>query len=377
MAELRIGLIGAGGIAGAHARRSAAIPEAEIVAVAAVVPGRAEEFIARNGLAGARAFGDHRALLEAGGCDAVDICTYHRGHHRPAVDALSAGLPVLVEKPLSVDLGEAIEMVRAATRAQRILSVGFQTRYQPNIQAARRLVAEGVLGQLYYAEVGGGRRRGIPATPNKVPPTFISQEAAGGGAVLDIGCYSVDTAMFVLGHPRPLSVLAMTGDHFGRSGKWTGNQMGRWDPAKFEVEDFAAAFVRLSGGIGLVFKIAWAMHLDTLGPTFFLGTEAGLRLDGPVVFRDEHGFLTQTNLTLPAAPRNFDPFREKMRDFVLAVRDGRPAPIPGGQVLLEEAILDGIYRSAAEGREVAIDLPADVLGPAPPEAAGATAPARP
>ncbi len=363
MADIRIGLIGAGGIAGAHARRYAEIPEAEVVAVADIVPGRAEEFIARNSLQGARAFTDHRALLERGGVDAVDICTYHRGHHRPAVDALEAGLPVLVEKPLSVDLGEALEMVRAAARSQKILSVGFQTRYQPNIQAAKRLVQEGVLGQLYYAEVGGGRRRGIPATPQKVPPTFISKEAAGGGAVLDIGCYSVDTAMFVLGHPRPLSVLAMTADHFGRSGRSTGNQMGRWDPAKFEVEDFAAAFVRLDGGIGLVFKIAWAMHLDTLGPTFFLGTDAGLRLDGTVLFRDEHGYLTQTNVTLPAGPRGFDAFREKIRDFALAVRDGRPAPIPGRQVLLEEAILDGIYRSAAEGREVGIDLPPDVLDP--------------
>ncbi len=363
MADVRVGIIGAGGIAGAHARRYADISEAAVTAVADIVPGRAQAFIDRQGWHGARAFTDHRELLASGLVDAVDICTYHRGHHRPAVDALEARIPVLVEKPLSVDLVEAVEMVRASERSGAILSVGFQTRYEPRLQAARRLVADGVLGNVYYAEVGGGRRRGIPATPGKEPPTFISKEAAGGGAILDIGCYSIDTAMFLLGHPRPLSVLAMTADHFGKGGRTTGNRMGKWDPERFEVEDFGAAFVRLEGGAGLMFKIAWAMHLDTLGPTFFLGTEAGLRLDPePTLYRDEHGFATQTTVAVPPAPKNFDAFRQKIQSFVIAVRDGGPAPIPGRQVLLEEAILDGIYRSAAAGREATIELPEDLLG---------------
>lgn len=362
--SVRIGIIGAGGIAGAHARHYREIPEASIVAVADIVPGRAQTFIERNGLAGAKAFTDHRDLLSAG-LDAVDICTYHRAHYQPTVDAFHAGLSVLVEKPLSVNLTEAEEMVRASRQAGRILSVGFQNRYQPKLVAARAAVASGALGHIYYAEVGGGRRRGIPGTPNRVPPTFISQQAAGGGAVLDIGCYSVDTAMFIMGHPRPVSVLAIKTDYFGRGGKATGNAMGRWDPEKFEVEDFAAAFVKFADGSALSFKVAWAMHMDTLGPTFFLGTEAGLRLDGPTLFRDEFGYLTQTTVAVPEAGPHFDPFRQKIRAFVLAVRDGKPAPIPGEEVLLEEAILDGIYRSAEAGREVSIELPEDIASPAP------------
>ena len=360
MADVRVGIIGAGGIAGAHARRYAEIPEAVVTAVADIVPGRAQAFIDRQGW-DARAFTDHHALLASGLVDAVDICTYHRGHHRPAVDALDARIPVLVEKPLSVDLAEAVEMVRASERSGAILSVGFQNRYEPRLQAARRLVAGGALGKVYYAEVGGGRRRGIPATPGKVPPTFISKEAAGGGAILDIGCYSIDTAMFLLGHPRPLSVLAMTADHFGKGGRSTGNRMGTWDPERFEVEDFGAAFVRLEDGAGLMFKIAWAMHMDTLGPTFFLGTEGGLRLDAqPTLFRDEHGLATQTTVDVPPAGKNFDAFRRKIQAFVVAVRDGGSAPIPGREVLLEEAILDAMYRSAASGREAVIELPSDL-----------------
>ena len=355
---VRIGIIGSGGIAGAHAAAYKQIEGARVVAVCDVVPGRAQAFIERHGLEGAVAYEDHRRMLEAD-LDGVSVCTFNRAHHQPTVDALRAGRNVLLEKPMAVTLAEAVEMAEAAERAGRILSIGFQSRYDPNIMLCKHVAESGALGQVYYVETGGGRSRGIPGG------TFVRRETAGGGAILDIGCYSLDTAMHLLGHPRPLTVSATTSNHFGRSPEYVRAVGGRWDPATFDVEDFGVAFVRLEGGVTLVFKISWAVHTDSLGKTQFLGTRGGLQIDAPggtgdegvqgiVLFHDEAGVPVRTELPPRRGRRGPDPFVRKVEEFVAAIADGGPAPIPGSQVLRSMAIIDGIYRSAERGREVEV-----------------------
>ncbi len=355
MAEtVRIGIIGSGGIARAHARAYKEIPGVEVVAVADVVPGKAQQFIEEQELAGATAFEDHRRLLELD-LDGVSVCTPNVAHHRTSVDALEAGKHVLVEKPMSVTLEQAVEMVQASRRAGKILSIGFQPRYDPNMQLIKDIVQSGKLGKVYYVETGGGRRRGMPGG------TFIRKDLAGAGAIADIGCYSLDLALNALGYPKPLTVSAVTTNYFGTSPVYA-----RWKPEEFEVEDFGAAFIRLEGDITLYFKISWAMHLDTLGSTFFLGTEAGLKTEPATgvwdygvssikVYHDFHNIPTETNV--PLRRQNVNIFAEKVKDFVRAVREGGPAPIPGEQILRQQAIIDGVLRSAAAGREVEIVIP--------------------
>ena len=353
-ATVRIGIIGSGGIAGAHARSYKQLPEVEVVAVADVVPGKAAEFIERQGLAQARAFEDHHRLLELD-LDGVSVCTPNVAHHRTAVDALAAGKHVLTEKPMAVTLEQAVEMARAARAAAKILTVGFQPRYDPNMLLIRDIVRSGALGKVYYVETGGGRRQGIPGG------TFIRKDLAGAGAMADIGCYSLDMALNALGYPKPLTVSAYTGDLLGKS-----PQIFR-EADRFEVEDFGVALVRLEGGTVLNFKISWAMHMDTLGATMFLGTDAGLKVvprggvwDGGVqsitLFQDMAGAQTETSI--PVVRHDVNIFLEKVRAFVIAIRDGLPAPIPGDLIVRNQAIIDGVLRSSAEGREVVIELPA-------------------
>ena len=118
----------------------------------------------------------------------------------------------------------------------------------------------GELGEVYYIQTGGGRRRGIP-----VPfgTSFIEEQTAGIGAVGDIGCYSLDMVLNAVGYPKPLTVTGFRGAFFGNKPEYY-----RKHPEyaqKFGVDDFAAAFVRLEGGIILDFRIAWAMNMDTPG----------------------------------------------------------------------------------------------------------------
>jgi predicted dehydrogenase len=108
-----------------------------------------------------------------------------------------------------------------------------------------------------------------------------------------------------------------------------------------------------------------------MGATFFLGKDAGLKCtpgstgnwggawDGGVgsitLYHDLQGH--QTESPIPVTPRDFNLFTEKVRDFVLSVRDGGKAPIPGEQIVRNQAIIDGILRSAATGKEVKIEIP--------------------
>ncbi|MHA6481903.1 Gfo/Idh/MocA family protein [Paenibacillus sp. strain BS8-2] len=355
---IRIGIIGSGGIAGAHLRAYQNMENVEIVGAADIVPGRAAQFLSSAGLSESVAFEDHRKLLELD-LDGVSICTPNVAHYQMTMDSLHAGKNVLLEKPMSVTLDEAIEMTQASEETGRMLTIGFQPRYDPNMKLIRQVIQEGKLGKVYYVEVGGGRRRGMPGG------TFIRKDLAGAGAMADIGCYSLDFALQALGYPKPLTVSAVTSNYFGT------NPTYHPEASRFDVEDFGAAFIRLEGGITLQFKISWAMHMDSLGASTFLGTDAGLKVtsagegpwsgvwDGQVgsmtLFHDLLGQHTQT--PLPRIEHNLDVFEEKVKDFVRALREGGAAPIPAKEILYNQAIIDGILRSSAAGKEVAIDLP--------------------
>ncbi|RKN86646.1 Gfo/Idh/MocA family protein [Paenibacillus ginsengarvi] len=355
---IRIGIIGSGGIARAHVNAYKTIDNVEIVAVADLVPGKAREFIEANGLTAAQPFEDHRELLQLD-LDGVSICTPNMAHHRTSVDAMKAGKQVLLEKPMSVTLDEAIEMVQVSKQTGNMLTIGFQPRYDPNMHIVRSIVQSGQLGNVYYVETGGGRRRGMPRG------TFVRKELAGAGAMADIGCYSLDMALHALGYPKPLSVSAYTSNFFGTNPKY------HPEADRFDVEDFGVALIRLEGGIALNFKISWAMHMDTLGATMFLGSEGGLKItpagkgpwsgvwDGKVgsmtLFHDVLGHHTES--PIPVKEHSLNLFQEKVKDFVAAIREGRSAPIPGEEILYNQAIIDGVLRSSELRREVEISLP--------------------
>ena len=116
-----------------------------------------------------------------------------------------------------------------------------------------------------------------------------------------------------------------------------------------------SAFVRFSNGSAMVFKISWAVHLESLGKSYFLGPKGGMQLDPLEIYRDEFG--TMVNITPKLPDEKIDRFKEEMQAFTSAIRENQPAPIPADEVIWTNVIMDGIYRSAEEGREVSVGLP--------------------
>ena len=360
--KLKIGIIGTGWIAECHMDSYLKMDDVEIVAGADLVPGKADAFFKRYGLENVRTYPSHKELIDNEELDAVSVCTYNMTHAECTVYALEHGVNVLLEKPMCVTLDEAVEIRRAEKKSGKVLSIGFQPRFDANMKEIKKIVESGELGKTYYIQTGGGRRRGIP-TPYGT--SFIAKETGGIGALGDIGCYSLDMVLNAVGYPKPLTVTGYTSDFFGKDPAYYPNHP---EYAKaFGVDDFAAGFVRLEGGIILDFRIAWAMNIDTPGDTIILGTKGGLRIpstdcwNGSVggnmkIYKEIAG--TQTETVIPILDSNFGAlFDQKIRSFLDAVKYGDPVAVPSSQIIYNQAIIDGINRSAACGHEVTIEIP--------------------
>ena len=370
--KMRVGIIGCGWIADSHMICYKAMPDVEIVAGADLIPGKAAAFMKKHGIEGAKTdYASHKEMLddESLQLDAVSICTYNRQHAEPAIYALKKGVNVMLEKPFTVTLEEAVEVMKAEKESGKIISIGFQPRLDANMQQIKKIVESGELGRVYYIQTGGGRRRGIP-TP--FGTSFIEDKTAGLGALADIGCYSLDLVLNALGYPKPLTVSGYKSDFFGKDPNYSGYPAGKKAEyaEKFGVDDFAAAFIRLEGGIILDFRIAWAMNLDTSGDTIIMGTKGSLRIPStecwngtfysPMKLYHEVAGL-QTVTEIPLIPMGKAPtdnlFYKKLRSFLDAIKNGGTAPVPTSQIIYNQAILDGIARSAVAGREIEIEIP--------------------
>ncbi len=369
--KLRVGIIGTGWIADAHIASYMKQPDVEIVAGADLIPGKAAAFFKKHGLKNVKCdYKDADDMLadKSLKLDAVSVCTYNRQHAPCAIAALNAGVHVLLEKPFTVTTEEAVEVMRAEKKSGKVLSIGFQPRLDDNMKMVKKIVESGVLGKIYYIQTGGGRRRGIP-TP--FGTTFIEDKTAGLGALADIGCYSLDMVLNAIGYPKPLTVSGYKSAYFGKDPNYCGYvAQGHPEYAKvFGVDDFAAAFVRLEGGIILDFRIAWAMNIDTPGDTIILGDKGGLRIpstecwNGSIggdltIYHEVAGNQVETKIPMipekPGAPSNFD---KKIRTFLDACKNGTPAPVPSSQILYNQAILYSIARSSDLGREVEVEIP--------------------
>ncbi|MFI8850991.1 Gfo/Idh/MocA family protein [Streptomyces sp. NPDC053499] len=145
---------------------------------------------------------DWRALIARADVQLVDICTPGDSHAEIAVAALEAGKHVLCEKPLANTVEEAEAMAEAARAARargQVAMVGFNYRRTPALALARRMVADGRLGELRHVRVSY-------LQDWLVDPAFplawrLRKEAAGSGALGDLGAHAVDLAQHLAGSP--------------------------------------------------------------------------------------------------------------------------------------------------------------------------------
>jgi len=345
--KIRVGFVGAGGIAGTHIGYLKTIPDVEVIALADPAEGACERTAQQHGLDGARTFKDYKQMLKLKDLDAVSVCTPNWLHARPTIEALRAGKHVLVEKPMAMSAREAKAMCEAARKAKKVLTIGFQQRFRPAAQFLRRAVEEGQLGDVLYCRAHALRRRGIPSWG-----VFGRKELQGGGPLIDIGVHILEVSHYLMGKPKPIAASAACYTYLGNRRPEATAPWGDWDYKTYNVEDLAVGFVRFEGGATLSIESSFAAHIEKeVFSTTLMGTKAGALLDGGAhLYTDYCGKMVNVE---PQAFQKDEAFLVKMKTWVEAIRGG-PNLAPGEDGLMVQQILDALYLSSERGREVAI-----------------------
>ncbi|MBT3266049.1 Gfo/Idh/MocA family oxidoreductase [Candidatus Poribacteria bacterium] len=334
------GVIGVGTIGRRHIQGYAGVSGSKVEAVSDVHPGALAGAATSYQVAGS--YADYNDLLADDAIVGVSICTPPFNHAEITIAAAEAGKHVLVEKPMCMTAAEARSMVAATRNAGVILGVCHaRSRFRASTEAARTHVADGKLGDVYYARVASSRRRGRPGVDILTHSRwFLDSELAGGGTLFDIGCYDIDRLLYVLGSPRPVSVSAMT---------YRGIPHNLPADVKYDVEEHATLFVRFEGGVAATFEKASAINDVGENTMQILGSEGGIRLDPFTYFTEEDG--EQVDLT-PDLPR--DTGENLFSDFVRACEQGAEPKTTGEDGVKVMQIMTSAYESARIGGEIRI-----------------------
>ncbi len=353
---IRVGFTGCGAISG---RNISQMRDAGAEVTALADP-EAKKLRARGREFGVESlYASQREMLDSEALDAVFISSPHPTHAELTIAALSAGLHVLCEKPMATTCADALRMVAAAEAAGRLLMIGTNHRFEPEIRKTEELVRQGYFGKIYQVEARCLRRRGIPGLGR----WQTARSSSGGGIVLDLGVHAIDRVWFMLGKPRPLRVSAQCSGMFGRNVNDyvtpTPIHAGPREPSgAVDIEDNAVALIRFENGLAMTLTCAWAANVgENQLRTVIMGDEAGAEILGIrpgslTLFSEQHGCLTST---LVEFDRSVYP--KVPAHFIDCIVNGTECLSDGRDGVVIQSILDAVYQSSNEGREVDVLIP--------------------
>jgi UDP-N-acetyl-2-amino-2-deoxyglucuronate dehydrogenase len=308
--------------------------------VVAVSSRRAEHARAVGEAEGCEHTTDAQALVRRPDVDLVAITTSSGSHARLALAAIAAGKHVVVEKPMAMSPTDAGQMIAAAAGRGVLLSVISQRRFEPVHQAVKRAVDSGALGKLLLCEVSC--------------PYFRSQEyyasadwrgtvAGDGGALMNQSIHSVDLMLWLAGPAREVYGCTATQTH------------------RMEAEDLALAIVRFASGAFGTLMACTSIRPGFLPALNLYGQAGTIKLAGADITH-----WTVPGLAAPAASgaasaavqgpqlASHEHHRAQLADVLSALATGRPPAVTGEEGRRAVELVDGVYRSAAAGRPVAL-----------------------
>ncbi|MGH2354754.1 MAG: Gfo/Idh/MocA family protein [Chloroflexota bacterium] len=346
MNTVRVGIVGSGFVADLHAAALRLVPNAELVAVASPTEAHVRAFAARYHVP--RWFTSHDALLRDGGVDLITVACPNDLHASVTLAAAQAGVHVVCEKPLCLNLREADQMIAACRQAGVKLMYAEELLFAPKYVRAKRLVEEGALGRLYMVKQGE-----CHSGPHS--DWFWNVDRSGGGVLMDMGCHSVEFGRWLYDKARPVSVYA----HLGRVAH----------QERTRGEDQSICIVEYAGGRIAVADNSWA-RTGGIDDRAELYGDQGLTIAdlirGNALTTFSH---TGYGYAVEKAPETkgwtFTSFEEmwnygfpqEMQHFVACVAHDQPPLETGedGRAVLE--ILCAAYHSARLGRKVSLDEP--------------------
>jgi predicted dehydrogenase len=326
---LEVGIVGAGAIARAYADVFRGCREGRVVGVADVDANAAKALASTFEC---DAYASHEALLAARGLDAVIVCTPPATHAPIACTFLSAGVPVLCEKPLAVDLASATAMLDTAARHGVLLTMAAKFRFVDDIIAARNILNSGILGEVVLLENAFTSRVDMSRRWNSNPAL------SGGGVLIDNGTHSVDIVRYLLG---PIGdVLAVEGKR----------------PQGLAVEDTARIFLHSSEGVMGSIDLSWSIDKSLEHFLWIYGSKGEIRVGWrKSSFRQ---VASGDWVEFGQGYQKIASMRGAVVNFLRAVRGREELVITSEDALASVGVIESAYRSLRSSHWVPVgDLP--------------------
>lgn len=351
---IKVCIIGCGMIANS-AHIPAYLDEKEVFEIVAVTDfnidaakATAEKFGIKNYYSSAE------EMLEKHKPDLVSVCTPNLSHKDFVKLALLAGANVLCEKPLATKYSDAKMLFDLSLEKGKVLMTCQSLRFLPERLAAKELVDNGSVGEIYFAELARIRKRGIPTWGN-----FHIKEASGGGAFLDIGVHAVDSAIWLMSNPKPKTITAVMekvhADEIGSdesSGALKGGvDTSKFNPDEMNVESFASGSVSFENGASLNFKVSWAANMKEENNIIISGKKCGVDIENKKIYSAEEAkdlTVTPNGFSNEAFYGHFCIIKN-MADVLL--HGAKPCILPE-ETLNVTAIIEAAYLSAEKGRAI-------------------------
>ncbi len=350
MDRVRVGIIGVGQIGKRHIEEYQAMPEVEIVAIA----GRDEGKTRQVGLDYQipNTYTDFRSLLAREDIDGVDICLHNNLHAPAALAAFASEKHVFCEKPIAGSYADGSNMLQAAKKAGKMLSVQLSSLFRNETKAAKTLIDRGLLGRIYHARSVGYRRRGRPYVDGYGTAQFVQKASSGGGAVFDTGVYNLGLVLHLVGNPEVLTVSGKTYQEIPMDET-------RRQASSYDVEELGVGFIRLQNNLSLDFFEAWAANIETMTGSMILGSHGGICLE-PFSFTFPAGDLDLSatpdmktyDFLLHNTHANAQAYDSPQKHWIAALL-GQVELLPIAEITLNAMLIsEGIYLSQEHGREV-------------------------
>lgn len=343
----RIGIVGAGGISEAHLQAIMLESRVHVQAIADVSLETARLQAEKHLIP--HIYSDYKEMLSKEPIDIVIICTPNFLHAPVAIEALSQGKHVLTEKPMSMDVESAQQMKQKADACGRVLMVAQNNRFHGETMLLKKLMQQQKLGQIYHAKTAWVRRNGIPGWGS----WFTQKHLAGGGSLIDIGVHMLDLTMWLMGFPKPVSVVGRTYDIFGPKKQKIAGWGRICERGMFNVEDLAFALIQFDNGSSLIIETSWAGHIKEEQAYVQLYGDAGGAefnlLNKNTVLYSDHGQLPIDTQLRPVAEDNR---YHALKNFVDTIEGTATQICKPEESILIQQLLEAIYHSAETKKQV-------------------------
>ena len=320
---IRIGVIGLGQIAlKAHLPGYAKTVGCQITAVHSLREAHAKQVAIQYGIP--HIYTDLNRLLESDQVDAVSICTPNFIHASITLKALREGKHVMVEKPMAVTRQEALDMIRAAAKAKKVLMVHHNMRFDPAVRTAEKLLRKKAIGDI-FAFKGSLTHKGPEAWSPKAN-WFFDRHKSGGGAMMDLGPHVFGSLEFLLGEPLMMA------------GAVAAVPKGSHSAPEIHCDCLLRS---KSGAIGTV-NLGWA-DTDYHNRSYFFGTKGSLSLNlakgDPITIQ----YRNQEGKVFP--PLDKDSFSPSIYEhFIDCIRTGKTPWVSGQEGLRTVELIESGYQ---------------------------------